>query len=153
MSPSRTIVQNAARSKEHTTLVAAVKAAGLVDLLQSKGPFTVFAPTNAAFNALPPGTVEYLLAPAQKPILVKTLSYHVVPGSYDSARFRAMIQEGNGRAVLKTVGGGTLTLTLNGASNVRVSDEKGDFADIVVYDVPQANGEIFSIDRVLIPAS
>jgi uncharacterized surface protein with fasciclin (FAS1) repeats len=153
MYPSKTIVQNAVNSKDHTTLVAAVKAAGLVDTLQGKGPFTVFAPTNAAFSKLPPGTVENLLRPEEKVTLTKVLTYHVVPGRYTSAKLREMIQEGHGQATLKTVEGGTLTLMMNGSNNIVIKDGKGDVADIVVYDVAQSNGEIFSIDQVLMPAS
>jgi uncharacterized surface protein with fasciclin (FAS1) repeats len=153
MYPSKTIVQNAVNSKDHTTLVAAVKAAGLVDTLQGKGPFTVFAPTNAAFGKLPPGTVENLLKPEEKVTLAKVLTYHVVPGRYTSTKLREMIQEGHGQATLKTVEGGTLTLMMNGSNNIVIKDGKGDVADIVVYDVAQSNGEIFSIDQVLMPAS
>lgn len=153
MYPSKNIVQNAVNSKDHTTLVAAVKAAGLVDTLQGKGPFTVFAPTNAAFSALPPGTVETLLKPEEKGKLTKVLTYHVVPGNYNSTKLREMIQQGGGQATLKTVEGGTLTLMMNGSNNIVVKDGKGDVANIVVYDVAQSNGEIFSIDHVLLPAS
>ncbi len=153
MYPSKNIVQNAVNSKDHTTLVAAVKAAGLVDTLETKGPFTVFAPTNAAFSALPPGTVEALLKPDEKPTLAKILTYHVVPGRYDANKLRSMIIEGHGKAMLKTVSGGTLTLMMNGSDNIVVKDEKGDVANIIVYDVAQSNGEIFSIDRVLMPTS
>ncbi len=153
MYPSKNIVQNAVNSKDHTTLVAAVKAAGLVDTLESKGPFTVFAPTNAAFSKLPPGTVQTLLKPDEKPELTKILTYHVVPGRYDSNKLRSMILAGHGRAMLKTVSGGTLTLMMNGSDNIVVKDEKGDVANIVVYDVAQSNGEIYSIDQVLMPTS
>ena len=153
MYPSRNIVQNAVNSKDHTTLVAAVKAAGLVDTLQSRGPFTVFAPTNAAFSELPPGTVDQLLQPAAKGTLTKVLTYHVVPGRYDSARLRQLILAGNGQARLKTVEGDILTVMMNGTNNIAVRDSKGDVANIVVYDVAQSNGEIFSIDKVLMPAS
>jgi uncharacterized surface protein with fasciclin (FAS1) repeats len=153
MYPSKNIVQNAVNSKDHTTLVAAVKAAGLVDTLQGKGPFTVFAPTNAAFGMLPPGTVENLLRPEEKVTLTKVLTYHVVAGRYTSTKLREMIQEGHGQATLKTVEGGTLTLMMNGSNNILIKDGKGDVADIVVYDVVQSNGEIFSIDHVLMPSS
>lgn len=153
MYPSKNIIQNAVNSKDHTTLVAAVKAAGLVDTLSGPGPFTVFAPTNAAFNKLPPGTVENLLRPEEKVTLTKVLTYHVVPGRYTSTKLRQMIQEGHGQATLKTVEGGTLTLMMNGSNNIVIKDGKGDIADIVVYDVAQSNGEIFSIDQVLMPAS
>ena len=153
MYPSKNIVQNAVNSKDHTTLVAAVKAAGLVPTLETKGPFTVFAPTNAAFAALPPGTVDTLLKPDEKPTLTKVLTYHVVPGKYDSTKLRSMILAGGGQAMLKTVEGGTLTLMMNGSNNIVIKDAKGDIANIVVYDVAQSNGEIFSIDHVLMPAS
>lgn len=153
MYPSKNIVQNAVNSKDHTTLVAAVRAAGLVDTLQSKGPFTVFAPTNAAFGALPPGTVDTLVKPENKATLTKILTYHVVPGRYDSTKLRAMIIAGHGQAMLKTVEGETLTLMMNGSNNIVVKDAKGDVANIVVYDVAQSNGEIFSIDQVLMPAT
>lgn len=153
MYPSRNIVQNAVNSRDHTTLVAAVKAAGLVDTLQGKGPFTVFAPTNAAFSELPPGTVDQLLQPAAKGQLTKVLTYHVVPGRYDSSKMRQLIHEGGGQARLRTVEGDTLTLVMNGSNNIVVRDSKGDAANIVVYDVAQSNGEIFSIDKVLLPTS
>lgn len=153
MYPSKNIVQNAVNSKDHTTLVAAVKAAGLVPTLESPGPFTVFAPTNEAFAALPAGTVETLLKPESKPTLTKVLTYHVVPGTHDSAAIRAAIAAGGGKATMKTVEGDTLTFMLNGANNIAVTDSKGNTADIVVYDVTQSNGMIFSIDKVLMPAS
>jgi len=153
MYPSKNIVQNAANSKDHTTLVAAVKAAGLVPTLEGPGPFTVFAPTNEAFAALPAGTVETLLKPESKPTLTKVLTCHVVPGTHDSAAIRSAITAGGGKATMKTVEGDTLTFMLNGASNIAVTDSKGNTADIVVYDVTQSNGMIFSIDKVLMPAS
>ena len=152
MYPSKNIIVNAVNSKDHTTLVAAVKAAGLVDTLSGPGPFTVFAPTNAAFAALPAGTVETLLKPENKAMLTKVLTYHVVPGSHDSASLRSAILAGGGKASLKTVAGGTLTFMMNGSNNIVVRDEKGDVANIVTYDVAQSNGEIFSIDTVLMPA-
>ena len=152
MYPSKNIVANAVNSKDHTTLVAAVKAAGLVDTLSGPGPFTVFAPTNAAFAALPAGTVDTLLKPENKATLTKVLTYHVVPGSHDSASLRSAILAGGGKTMLKTVSGGTLTFMMNGSNNIVVRDEKGDVANIVTYDVAQSNGEIFSIDTVLLPA-
>jgi uncharacterized surface protein with fasciclin (FAS1) repeats len=152
MYPSKTIVANAVNSADHTTLVAAVKAAGLVDALSGKGPFTVFAPTNAAFTALPPGTVDTLLKPENKAALTQVLTYHVVPGDYTSAKLRGAIRAGHGMATLKTLEGGTLTFVMNGPDNIAVKDEKGDVADINVYDVMQSNGVIFSIDKVLLPA-
>jgi uncharacterized surface protein with fasciclin (FAS1) repeats len=151
MFPARTIVANAVNSADHTTLVAAVKAAGLVDTLNSKGPFTVFAPTNEAFAQLPAGTVDSLLKPENKPMLTKVLTYHVVAGAYDTTRLRAMIRAGNGTATLTTVEGGTLWLMMNGPSNIIVKDAKGDIADIGISDVHQSNGVIQVIDHVLLP--
>ena len=153
MFPNKTIVGNAVNSAEHTTLVAAVKAAGLVDTLNGPGPFTVFAPVNAAFAALPAGTVETLLKPENKGQLTKILTYHVVAGTYDSTRIRAMIQAGNGSAMLKTVAGGTLHFMTNGAYNIIVRDDKGDIADITIADVHQSNGVIHVIDKVLLPGA
>jgi uncharacterized surface protein with fasciclin (FAS1) repeats len=151
MFPSKTIVANAVNSTDHTTLVAAVKAAGLVDTLNGPGPFTVFAPTNAAFAALPAGTVETLLKPENKAMLTKILTYHVVAGDYDTTKLRAMILAGNGTASLKTVAGGTLWLMMNGSSNITVKDEKGDIADLTISDVNQSNGVIQVVDHVLLP--
>jgi uncharacterized surface protein with fasciclin (FAS1) repeats len=151
MFPSRTIVANAVNSADHTTLVAAVKAAGLVDTLNGKGPFTVFAPTNEAFSVLPAGTVDALLKPENRAMLTKVLTYHVVAGNYDTARLRSMIHAGGGTATLTTVGGGKLWLMLNGASNIVVKDEKGDIADIGISDVRQSNGVIQVVDHVLLP--
>jgi uncharacterized surface protein with fasciclin (FAS1) repeats len=151
MLPQKNIVENAINSKDHTTLVAAVKAAGLVETLESKGPFTVFAPVNAAFSALPAGTVDKLLKPENKAALTKVLTYHVVPGRYTSADIDKLIREGSGTATLKTASGGTLTLGKNGERNITVTDETGAVADISVYDVLQSNGVIYSVDRVLMP--
>ena len=151
MFPSKTIVANAVNSADHTTLVAAVKAAGLVDTLNSKGPFTVFAPTNAAFGMLPAGTVDTLVKPENKATLTKVLTYHVVAGDYDTTKLRAMILAGNGTAELKTVSGGRLWLMMNGSTNITVKDEKGNIADIVISDVRQSNGEIHVVDHVLMP--
>jgi uncharacterized surface protein with fasciclin (FAS1) repeats len=151
MYPNKNIVENAVNSGDHTTLVAAVKAAGLVDTLETKGPFTVFAPTNAAFAALPAGTVDTLLKPENKAKLTAVLTYHVVAGDYSSAKLKSLIKAGHGEASLKTVQGGTLTFSMNGPDNIAVRDEKGDIADIVVYDVKQSNGVIQSIDKVLLP--
>jgi uncharacterized surface protein with fasciclin (FAS1) repeats len=152
MFPSKTIVANAVNSADHSTLVAAVKAAGLVDTLNGPGPFTVFAPTNEAFGMLPAGTVENLVKPENKSTLTKILTYHVVPGTYDSTKLRAMILAGNGTAILTTVSGGKLWLMMNGASNITVKDEKGDIADITISDVRQSNGVIQVVDHVLLPA-
>jgi uncharacterized surface protein with fasciclin (FAS1) repeats len=151
MLPARNIVQNAVNSADHTTLVAAVKAAGLVDTLQSKGPFTVFAPVNAAFAALPAGTVDHLLMPASKDTLVKVLTYHVVPGNLTWSDLDRMIDKGKGTATLTTVSGGKLWLMKNGEHNITIKDEAGMVANIAIYDVLQSNGVIHSIDRVLMP--
>ena len=152
MLSSKTIVANAVNSADHTTLVAAVKAAGLVDTLNSKGPFTVFAPTNAAFSMLPPGTLDTLIKPEHKTALTKVLTYHVVAGRYDTKALRRMIMAGNGTAELKTVEGGRLWLMMNGSSNILVKDEKGEIADITIADVPQSNGVIHVVDHVLMPS-
>lgn len=151
MYPSKDIVDNAVNSADHTTLVAAVKAAGLVDTLRSKGPFTVFAPTNEAFNELPAGTVPTLLKPENKAMLTKVLTYHVVPGRLDFAALHKLIVAGNGHATLKTVAGETLTVMMNGPHNIEVADAKGDVAHITTYDVTQSNGVIQVIDKVLLP--
>jgi uncharacterized surface protein with fasciclin (FAS1) repeats len=151
MYPNKSIVANAVNSSDHTTLVAAVKAAGLVDALSGPGPFTVFAPTNEAFNDLPAGTVATLVKPENKATLTKILTYHVVSGDYDTTKLRSMILAGGGKAELKTLEGGTLTFMMNGSSNIIVMDEKGDTADITIADVTQSNGVIQVIDKVLLP--
>jgi uncharacterized surface protein with fasciclin (FAS1) repeats len=151
MLPQRNIVENAVNSQEHTTLVTAVKAAGLVDTLESKGPFTVFAPVNAAFGALPAGTVDTLLQPENKASLTKVLTYHVVPGRYTYSDLDRLISKGKGVATLTTASGGKLWAMKNGDHNITVKDETGAVADITVYDVMQSNGVIHSIDRVLMP--
>jgi len=150
MYPSKDIIDNAVNSKDHTTLVAAVKAAGLVDTLKSPGPFTVFAPTNDAFAALPAGTVDTLLKPENKPTLTKVLTYHVVPGKYDAAALMKMISDGGGRALLKTASGGTLRATTSG-SNVMITDDKGGTAMVTVANVYQSNGVIHVVNKVLLP--
>jgi uncharacterized surface protein with fasciclin (FAS1) repeats len=150
MYPSKNIVQNAVNSKDHTTLVAAVKAAGLVPTLESAGPFTVFAPTNEAFSALPAGTVSTLLKPANKPMLTKILTYHVVSGKYDTAELKALIAKGNGTAMLPTVAGPDLTFTESG-DDIDVHDTSGDVAVITIPNVNQSNGVIQVVDKVLIP--
>ncbi|MDH4447763.1 MAG: fasciclin domain-containing protein [Acidovorax sp.] len=150
MLASKDIVDNAVNSKDHTTLVAAVKAAGLVDTLKSAGPFTVFAPTNAAFGALPAGTVDTLLKPENKPTLTKVLTYHVVAGKYDAAALTKLIADGKGMASLKTVAGGTLTAKASGSA-VMVTDEKGGTATVTIADVYQSNGVIHVVDKVLLP--
>ena len=151
MFANKDIIDNAVNSRDHTTLVAAVKAAGLVDTLKGPGPFTVFAPTNDAFAALPAGTVDTLLKPANKPTLVKVLTYHVVPGRYDAAALMQMIQAGNGRATLTTANGQTLTAMMRGP-NVVVMDNKGDVATVTTANVYQSNGVIHVVDKVLLPS-
>jgi uncharacterized surface protein with fasciclin (FAS1) repeats len=151
MYPSKTIVENAVNSPIHTTLVAAVKAAGLVDTLNSPGPFTVFAPTNDAFNKLPAGTVDTLLKPENKEMLVKILTYHVVPGRITSKDIKAGIKAGHGKYEMKTVEGGTLTATMKGGK-IMLTDEKGGMATVTTADVYQSNGVIDVIDSVLMPS-
>lgn len=151
MYPSKDIVDNAVNSKDHTTLVAAVKAAGLVDTLKGAGPFTVFAPTNEAFAALPAGTVDTLLKPENKGTLAKVLTYHVVPGRIDAKALAQQIQAGGGKAILKTASGGTLTATMSG-SNVLITDGKGGAATVTIADVYQSNGVIHVVNKVLLPA-
>ncbi len=150
MYPSKNIIENALNSKDHTTLVAAVKAAGLVETLQGKGPFTVFAPTNAAFDKLPAGTVETLLKPENKDQLTKVLTYHVVAGKYTAKDIMKAIKDGNGKATWKTVSGGTLTGMLDG-NNVKLMDEAGNTAMVTIADVNQSNGVIHVIDTVVLP--
>jgi len=150
MFPSKTIVANAMNSADHTTLVAAVKAAGLVDTLNSAGPFTVFAPTNAAFDQLPAGTVDTLLKPENKAMLTKVLTYHVVAGKYDSQALAKLIKKGKGKAWLKTVSGGTLTVWMDGNSIV-IQDEKGGKSTVTTADVYQSNGVIHVVNAVLLP--
>ena len=151
MYPAKDIVDNAVNSKDHTTLVAAVKAAGLVETLKSKGPFTVFAPVNSAFAALPAGTVETLLKPENKGKLTSILTYHVVAGNLDAAALEKMIKAGNGKAMLKTVAGGELTAKMNGPRNIVIIDGTGAKANISTYDVKQSNGVIHVVDKVLLP--
>ena len=151
MLPSRDIVDNAVNSADHTTLVAAVKAAELVQTLKGRGPFTVFAPVNDAFENLPEGTVATLLRPENKAALAKVLTYHVVPGRHTAAELMRMIRQGNGRATLRTASGGTLTAMMNGPMNVTVRDESGNVASISTYDVLQSNGVIHVINKVLLP--
>ena len=151
MMRSTDIVGNAVNSPDHTTLVAAVKAAGLVDALKGKGPLTVFAPTNAAFKLLPDGTVDTLLKPENKETLTKVLTYHVVAGLYDSRALKAGIRKGGGTFELKALSGDTLTFKMNGPMNIVVKDAKGGVADISTYDVYQSNGVIQVIDKVLMP--
>ena len=150
MLPSKTIVDNAVNSADHTTLVAAVTAAGLVETLKSDGPFTVFAPVNSAFTALPPGTVDQLMKPESRAMLTSVLAYHVVPGRLDSRALRQRVDAGGGMAELQTVNGEKLTVRANGPSNLVIEDERGDVATI--YDVYQSNGVIHVIDEVLLPS-
>lgn len=150
MYPSRDIIDNAVNSRDHTTLVAAVKAAGLVETLKGKGPFTVFAPTNAAFDKLPDGTVTTLLEPANKATLTKVLTYHVVPGTWTAAKLKAAAARGMGKAELTTVEGGTLWVGV-GDGGVWVKDAKGNTAMVTTGDVMQKNGVIHVIDAVLMP--
>ncbi len=151
MYPQQNIIQNAVNSKDHTTLVAAVKAAGLVDTLSGPGPFTVFAPTNEAFAMLPSGTVPTLLKPENKAMLTKVLTYHVVAGSMDSKALMAAITAGGGRATLITVAGMPLTATMGAPGTIMLTDVKGDVATVTIADVYQSNGVIHVIDHVLLP--
>lgn len=150
MFPTKNIVENAVNSADHTTLVAAVKAAGLVDTLTSAGPFTVFAPTNDAFAKLPAGTVDSLLKPENKPALTKVLTYHVVAGKMSSVEIRKAIRMGGGKAMLKTVAGGDLTAMLDGNSIV-LTDEKGGMSRVTQANVMQSNGVIHVVDSVMLP--
>jgi uncharacterized surface protein with fasciclin (FAS1) repeats len=151
MYPSKNIVANAVNSADHTTLVAAVKAAGLVETLQSAGPFTVFAPTNAAFGKLPAGTVETLVKPENKATLTKILTYHVVAGKFDAKAIAALIKEGNGTATLKTVAGGVLKASMKGKKLI-LTDEKGGMSVVTIADVFQSNGVIHVVDTVVLPS-
>jgi uncharacterized surface protein with fasciclin (FAS1) repeats len=150
MFPTKNIVENAVNSPDHTTLVAAVKAAGLVNTLEGPGPFTVFAPTNEAFAKLPAGTVDTLLKPENKDQLVKILTYHVVAGKVSSKDLIKLIKKGGGKAMLKTVSGGTLTASIQGGKVV-LTDEKGGMATVTIADVYQSNGVIHVVDAVLLP--
>lgn len=150
MYPSKNIVENAMNSKDHTTLVAAVKAADLVSTLQGEGSFTVFAPTNSAFNMLPAGTVDNLLMEKNKPTLTAILTYHVVPGKINSWDIATMIKAGGGKAQLKTVAGNNIWLMMEGKKIV-IKDEMGGMAYVTIKDVNQSNGVIHVIDHVLMP--
>jgi uncharacterized surface protein with fasciclin (FAS1) repeats len=150
MYPSKNIVENASKSKAHTTLVAAVKAAGLVETLSGQGPFTVFAPTNKAFEALPEGTAETLLKPENKAALKGILTYHVVAGKVSASDVLALIEKNNGRAAVTTVAGGTLTFYTEDG-DVYIEDENGNNAIVTIADVNQSNGVIHVIDAVLLP--
>jgi uncharacterized surface protein with fasciclin (FAS1) repeats len=150
MYASKDIIDNAVNSKDHTTLVAAVKAAGLVQTLKGPGPFTVFAPTNAAFAALPAGTVDTLLKPENKATLTKVLTYHVVAGKMDAATIMKAIDAGGGKATMTAVSGGTLTATKSG-NTLMIGDESGGLAKVTIADVIQSNGVIHVVDKVLLP--
>lgn len=150
MYPSKNIVENAVNSKDHTTLVAAVKAADLVETLSSEGPFTVFAPTNAAFDALPAGTVDTLLKPENKKALTGVLTYHVIAGKFSAADVIALIKKNNGKAVVTTVAGADLTLTIKDGKVV-ITDANGGMATVTIADVNQSNGVIHVVDAVLLP--
>ena len=151
MLPSKDIVSNAVNSKDHTTLVAAVKAAGLVETLQGKGPFTVFAPINGAFAALPAGTVDNLLKPENKAALTGVLTYHVLAGRFDAKDLMMHIKKGHGTAELTTVNGQKLWAMMNGPRNIILKDASGNVSNISTYDVRQSNGIIHVIDHVLLP--
>lgn len=150
MMRSMDIIDNAANSADHTTLVAAVKAAGLVETLKSKGPFTVFAPTNAAFDKLPAGTVETLVKPENKAMLTKILTYHVLAGKFDSKAIAKRIKAGGGTAQFKTVSGGHLWAWMSG-NNLMLKDEKGGTSAVSIANVYQSNGVIHVVDTVLMP--
>jgi uncharacterized surface protein with fasciclin (FAS1) repeats len=152
MFPSKNIVQNAVNSKDHTTLVAAVKAAGLVDTLQSAGPFTVFAPVNAAFAKLPAGTVDTLLKPENKGTLTTVLTYHVVPGRLTAANLMKAVKDGGGQARFKTVAGGEITVKSPSAGKLTITDAKGGVSSVTIGDVLQSNGVIHVVNTVLLPS-
>jgi uncharacterized surface protein with fasciclin (FAS1) repeats len=151
MYPSKNIVENAVNSKDHTTLVAAVKAAGLVETLSGAGPFTVFAPTNAAFAKLPAGTVETLVKPESKATLTKILTYHVVPGKMTAAALMKAVKDGEGTAKLKTASGDTLTVKQEAPGKLSITDAKGGKSMVTIADVLQSNGVIHVVDTVLMP--
>ena len=151
MFPSKDIIDNAVNSADHTTLVTAVKAAGLVETLKTPGPFTVFAPTNDAFENLPEGTVDSLLKPENKEALVKVLTYHVVSGNLDSVALTELIKANGGKANLETVSGDKLVATMNGPRNILIKDENNNTANITTYDVYQSNGVIHVVDTVVLP--
>lgn len=151
MYPTKNIIENAVNSADHTTLVAAVKAAGLVETLEGPGPFTVFAPTNEAFAKLPAGTIDTLLKPENKDMLVKVLSYHVVAGRWSAADLKKQIKEGNGTATLTTVEGGKLWASMQDGSHILLKDEKGGTAMVTIPNVFQSNGVIHVIDTVVMP--
>src|SRR5271154_3871679 len=151
MYPTKNIIENAVNSADHTTLVAAVKAAGLVETLESPGPFTVFAPTNEAFAKLPAGTVDMLLKPENKATLTKILTYHVVPGRMTASNLMKAVKDGEGEAKLKTVAGDWIVVKQAGPGKLSITDAKGDVAMVTIADVLQSNGVIHVIDTVLLP--
>lgn len=151
MYPTKDIVDNAVNSKDHTTLVAAVKAAGLLETLKSAGPFTVFAPTNDAFSKLPAGTVDTLLKPENKDALTKVLTYHVVAGHLSAQDLQKQIKAGHGTAELKTISGGKLWIMANGKDGITIKDEKGGVSNVTIANVFQSNGVIHVVDTVLLP--
>lgn len=150
MYANKDIIENAVNSKDHTTLVAAVKAAGLVETLKGPGPFTVFAPTNEAFGKLPVGTVDNLLKSENKETLTKILTYHVVSGNVTAAMLKKQIKEGKGTAIVKTISGGTLTAMMDG-SNIKLKGGKGGVATVIIANVMRSNGVIHVVDAVLMP--
>ncbi len=150
MMKTKDIIDNAVNSKDHTTLVAAVKAAGLVDTLKGAGPFTVFAPTNAAFDKIPKATLDNLMKPESKKALTGILTYHVVPGKMDAATIAKGIEDGKGKFAMKTVAGGMLTATMDG-KDVIITDEKGGKSKVTIANVMQSNGVIHVVDSVLMP--
>ena len=152
MFPSKNIVENAVNSKDHTTLVAAVKAAGLVDTLASAGPFTVFAPVNAAFAKLPAGTVDTLLKPENKGTLTTVLTYHVVPGRLTAVNLMKAVKDGGGQAKFKTVAGGEITVKSPSAGKLTITDAKGGVSSVTIGDVLQSNGVIHVVNTVLLPS-
>jgi uncharacterized surface protein with fasciclin (FAS1) repeats len=151
MFPTKNIIENAVNSKDHTTLVAAVKAAGLVDTLSGPGPFTVFAPTNKAFGKLPAGTVPTLLKPENKSKLSGVLTYHVVSGRLSAAELMKRVKDGGGKATLKTVNGATLTVAMSGANGLVITDAKGGKSKVTIANVNQSNGVIHVVDGVMLP--
>ena len=151
MASDHDIVDNLSQAPDHTVFLGLLRSAGMLDGLQAHGPFTVFAPTNEAFAALPAGALDALRRPENKANLVALLSQHILPGTFSTARLRYLLRAGKGQVDLDTVGEGKLTVTLNGPSNLVVKDQKGTLADIVIYDVKQANGVVFVTDRVLQP--
>jgi uncharacterized surface protein with fasciclin (FAS1) repeats len=151
MYPTKNIIENAVHSKDHTTLVAAVKAAGLVDTLSGTGPFTVFAPTNEAFKKLPAGTVESLVKPESKSVLTKILTYHVVAGKFSAQDLADMVDKGGGKVAITTVEGDKLTVMRKGRHGLTLTDDKGNVATVTIADVFQSNGVIHVIDTVMMP--